>query len=107
MFNFFDWVREFLLQVLPNLLIDFVLWILGLVGFIVLKVINIILENIVPLFGFEDFDQLDIFASLTSTWNGLPSQVVNLCSYINIPEAFAIITTALFVRFIKDKIPFL
>lgn len=107
MFNFFDWIIEFLLTTIPSLLTDFFMWCLSFIGGIVLKVINIIFEYVIPFLNYEDFEQVPIWDGITGAWNSLPHEILQLCSYCQVPEAISIVTMSLLVKFIKQKVPFL
>jgi hypothetical protein len=54
--------------------------------------------NSVPA-DFTQFDPTQYFA-------GLPSELINAASYIHLPQALAIIVSALVVRFFLQLIPF-
>ena len=107
MFHFFDWLFKFLTEVFPQFLIDFFMWIMTFVGYLVLKVINIIFDHVIPLFSTEAFDKSAIWEGLESAWSGLPYEVMQIATYIRIPEAISIVTSALLINFIKKKIPFI
>ena len=107
MYSFFNWIIEFFLETLPSLLIDFFLWILEFIGFIVLKIINVILEKVVPLISTEDFDKSAMWDGLQNAWSGMPTEILQIATYVKVPEAISLITASLLIKFIKSKIPFI
>lgn len=106
MTNFFSFILDFFLVKLPTMLQDLFLWILKFAAALFIKLINVFMEEISPhIINAGDWD-LDIIAGVISTWNGLPSQVINIAVYCNIPQMVSIITTAYIVVFVRRRIPF-
>jgi hypothetical protein len=82
-------------------------WVLGFVAGIVIRIINTILENVIPLIDSTSTWDNDVTESLTNAWNALPSDIICILEYIQVPELISIVTGAYLYVWIRNKVPFI
>lgn len=102
-----QFLHDALLEKLPELLMSILQWLIEAIPWLIVKIINFFITVISPMF--DELDNIDMgnFNQLSDYWSTLPIGFIQLATAIKFPEALSVVLSALIIKYLKNKIPFM
>lgn len=107
MFDFFDFIKDFLLNKIPAFIGSIIEAIIAWVEVFFLKGFNAILEVLIPFVKMIDDADISFISNVESWWGAIPHDVLQMITLMNIHIALGILFGALAIRVVKKRIPFI
>ena len=107
MFDFFDFIKDFLLNKIPAFIASIIGVIFEWIEVFVLKGLNIILEVLTPFINQIDTSDVAFIATIQSWWGQIPYDALQMITLMNIHIGLGILMGAIAIRIVKNRIPFI